>query len=173
MTYGLKGIAAYIEHAYVLERKSDEIFAFLTEEVMAATGRIKIRRRLKSEPVVMKCGEIAVQAMALLDEANTGRYGNPEITKVNIGVRNNPGILISGHDLRDLEELLQQTEGTGVDVYTHGEMLPANSYPFFKKYKHFVGNYGNAWWQQNVEFEKFNGSNPDDNKLSGSTERFI
>ncbi|NLJ83747.1 MAG: hydroxylamine reductase [Halanaerobiaceae bacterium] len=155
LTYGLKGIAAYIEHAYVLERKSDEIFAFLTEAMAATVDPDKTVDELIA--LVMKCGEIAVQAMALLDEANTGRYGNPEITKVNIGVRNNPGILISGHDLRDLEELLQQTEGTGVDVYTHGEMLPANSYPFFKKYKHFVGNYGNAWWQQNVEFEKFNG----------------
>lgn len=155
LTYGLKGIAAYIEHAYVLERKSDEIFAFLTEALAATVNPDKTVDELIA--LVMKCGEIAVQAMALLDEANTGRYGNPEITKVNIGVRNNPGILISGHDLRDLEELLEQTEGTGVDVYTHGEMLPANSYPYFKKYEHFIGNYGNAWWQQNVEFEKFNG----------------
>ena len=137
------------------KRKSDEIFAFLTEALAATVNPDKTVDELIA--LVMKCGEIAVQAMALLDEANTGRYGNPEITKVNIGVRNNPGILISGHDLRDLEELLEQTEGTGVDVYTHGEMLPANSYPYFKKYEHFIGNYGNAWWQQNVEFEKFNG----------------
>ncbi|HHU91648.1 MAG TPA: hydroxylamine reductase [Halanaerobiaceae bacterium] len=155
LTYGLKGIAAYVEHAYVLERKSEEIFAFMIEAMAATVDPEKTVEELIA--LVMKCGEIAVQAMALLDEANTGRYGNPEITEVNIGVRNNPGILISGHDLRDLEELLEQTEGTGVDVYTHGEMLPANSYPAFKKYEHFVGNYGNAWWQQNVEFEKFNG----------------
>ena len=107
--------------------------------------------------LVLKCGEIAVKTMALLDKANTETYGNPEITKVNIGTRNNPGILISGHDLKDMEELLKQTEGTGVDVYTHSEMLPANYYPAFKKYSHFAGNYGNAWWKQNEEFEKFNG----------------
>ena len=105
----------------------------------------------------MKCGEYAVNTMALLDKANTSTYGNPEITKVNLGVRNNSGILISGHDLKDMEELLKQTEGTGIDVYTHSEMLPANYYPAFKKYEHFVGNYGNSWWHQNKEFESFNG----------------
>ena len=106
---------------------------------------------------VLKCGEYAVKTMALLDKANTETYGNPEITEVNIGVRNNPGILISGHDLKDMEELLKQTEGTGVDVYTHSEMLPANYYPAFKKYDHFVGNYGSSWWHQNADFETFNG----------------
>jgi hydroxylamine reductase len=107
--------------------------------------------------LVMKCGEVAVTTMALLDEANTKTYGNPEITEVNLGVRKNPGILISGHDLKDMDELLKQTDGTGVDVYTHGEMLPANYYPAFKKYAHFVGNYGGSWWHQNEEFESFNG----------------
>lgn len=107
--------------------------------------------------LVMECGANGVAAMATLDEANTTAYGNPEITKVNIGVSNKPGILISGHDLKDMEELLKQTAGTGVDVYTHSEMLPANYYPAFKKYDHFVGNYGNAWWKQNEEFETFNG----------------
>ncbi|MEJ6952001.1 hydroxylamine reductase [Natronospora cellulosivora (SeqCode)] len=155
LIYGLKGIAAYAEHAYVLEEKSDDIFAFLTEALAATADGDKSVDELIG--LVMKCGEIAVETMALLDKANTSNYGNPEISNVNIGVRNNPGILISGHDLRDLEELLEQTEGTGVDVYTHGEMLPANSYPAFKKYDHFVGNYGNAWWQQGEEFEKFNG----------------
>ena len=105
----------------------------------------------------MQAGEMGVKVMALLDEANTTRYGNPEITKVNIGVGKNPGILISGHDLHDIEDLLKQTEGTGVDVYTHSEMLPAHYYPAFKKYKHFVGNYGNAWWKQREEFTAFNG----------------
>ncbi|NLM98152.1 MAG: hydroxylamine reductase [Halanaerobiaceae bacterium] len=155
LTYGLKGIAAYVEHVYVLGEKNDEIFAFLTEALAATVDPDKTVDELIA--LVMRCGEVAVQAMALLDKANTGHYGHPEITEVNIGVRKNPGILISGHDLRDLEELLEQTRGTGIDVYTHGEMLPANSYPFFKKYDHFVGNYGNAWWQQKEEFEKFNG----------------
>ena len=107
--------------------------------------------------LVLKCGEIAVTTMAALDEANTGAYGHPEISEVNIGVGTNPGILISGHDLKDIEELLKQTEGTGVDVYTHGEMLPANYYPAFKKYNHLKGNYGGSWWNQNEEFESFNG----------------
>jgi len=155
LIYGLKGIAAYAEHAYVLEEKSDEIFAFLTEALAAAADEDKSVDELIG--LVMKCGEIAVQTMALLDKANTGHYGSPEITNVNIGVRDNPAILISGHDLKDLEELLEQTKGTGVDVYTHGEMLPANSYPAFKKYDNFVGNYGNSWWKQADEFEKFNG----------------
>ncbi|MFW6287778.1 MAG: hydroxylamine reductase, partial [bacterium] len=155
LIYGLKGIAAYAEHAYVLEEKSDDIFSFLTEALAATADENKTVDELIG--LVMKCGEIAVEVMALLDKANTEHYGNPEITNVEIGVRNNPAILISGHDLRDLEELLEQTEGTGVDVYTHGEMLPANSYPAFKKYDHFVGNYGNSWWKQGEEFEKFNG----------------
>ncbi|MFW6035562.1 MAG: hydroxylamine reductase [Halothermotrichaceae bacterium] len=155
LTYGLKGIAAYTEHAYVLDEKDQEIFDFMIKGLAATADKDKTVDELIG--LVMECGEMAVQTMALLDKANTGHYGNPEITQVNIGVKDNPAILISGHDLKDLEELLEQTEGTGVDVYTHGEMLPANSYPAFKKYKHFVGNYGNAWWEQKEEFEKFNG----------------
>ncbi len=155
LIYGLKGIGAYAEHAYNLGYEDDNLYMFM-QKGLAAT----LDDSLTAEDLiglVMECGKYGVDAMALLDKANTLTYGNPEISKVNIGVRNNPGILISGHDLRDLDELLQQTEGTGIDVYTHGEMLPANSYPAFKKYPHFVGNYGNAWWQQNEEFEKFNG----------------
>ncbi|MBZ4645406.1 MAG: hydroxylamine reductase [Petroclostridium sp.] len=155
LTYGLKGMAAYAEHAYVLGYEDENIFAF-TQKALAAT----VDDTLTADELValiMECGKFGVDVMALLDKANTSTYGNPEITKVNIGVRNNPGILISGHDLKDMEELLKQTEGTGVDVYTHGEMLPAHYYPAFKKYPHFVGNYGNAWWQQDKEFESFNG----------------
>lgn len=154
LVYGLKGIAAYIDHAYVLDYKNQSIFDFV-REALSATLDNKNSDELTA--LVFKCGEMGVKAMTLLDKANTQSYGNPEPTKVNIGVRNNPGILISGHDLKDIDELLKQTEGSGVDVYTHGEMLPANSYPFFKKYKHFVGNYGGAWWKQKEEFEKFNG----------------
>ncbi|MDI3548053.1 MAG: hydroxylamine reductase [Halanaerobiales bacterium] len=155
LTYGLKGIAAYTEHAYILEVKDDEVFDFLVEGLAATTDESLTADDLVG--LVMKCGEVAVKTMALLDKANTGAYGNPEPTQINIGVNDRPGILISGHDLKDLEELLEQTEGTGVDVYTHGEMFPANAYPAFKKYDHFVGNYGNAWWRQDKEFEKFNG----------------
>lgn len=155
LIYGLKGIAAYTEHAYVLEEKDKEIFEFIIEGLEATTDDNLSADDLIS--LIMKAGKIAVQAMAILDKANTDHYGNPEPTQINIGVGKRPGILISGHDLKDLEELLEQTEGTGIDVYTHGEMLPANAYPAFKKYDHFIGNYGNAWWQQNEEFEKFNG----------------
>jgi len=151
---GLKGIAAYAEHAAVLGFRKDEIDDFMLEALASTTKDLTVDEMVA---LVMKAGNMAVTTMALLDEANTTTYGHPEITEVNIGVGTNPGILISGHDLKDMEELLKQTEGTGVDVYTHGEMLPANFYPAFKKYPHFVGNYGGSWWQQNVEFESFNG----------------
>jgi hydroxylamine reductase len=151
---GLKGIAAYYEHANVLGYYQQSINEFLSEALASTTKDLPVPEMIG---MVMKAGDVAVETMALLDKANTSTYGNPEITQVNIGVRNNPGILISGHDLKDMDELLRQTEGTGVDVYTHGEMLPANYYPAFKKYKHFVGNYGNSWWLQDKEFETFNG----------------
>jgi len=154
LIYGLKGIAAYYHHAYVLGRTDKEISNFIQDALVATTKELSVDELVGLN---MKCGEIGVKTMALLDDANTSTYGNPEPTNVSIGVRDNPGILISGHDLKDMEELLKQTEGTGVDVYTHGEMLPANAYPAFKKYSHFVGNYGNAWWKQKEEFEKFNG----------------
>ena len=155
LIYGLKGMAAYTEHAAMLGFQKQEIYDFMAAALASTTKDLSVDEMVG---MVMKCGEVAVTAMALLDEANTSTYGNPEITQVNIGVRQNPGILISGHDLKDMEELLKQTEGTGVDVYTHSEMLPANYYPAFKKYKHFVGNYGNAWWEQAKEFESFNGA---------------
>jgi len=151
---GLKGIAAYADHAAVLGFEKEDIYDFLTEALASTTKDLSVDEMIS---LVMKAGEVAVTTMATLDEANTSAYGNPEITEVNIGVGSNPGILISGHDLKDIEELLKQTEGTGVDVYTHGEMLPANYYPAFKKYSHFVGNYGGSWWNQNKEFESFNG----------------
>jgi len=154
LTYGIKGMAAYAEHAYNLGKINDDVFAFM-QKGMAATTEDLDAETLTA--MVLECGKFGVEAMALLDAANTGAYGNPEITEVNIGVRNNPGILISGHDLRDLEDLLNQTQGTGVDVYTHSEMLPGHYYPAFKKYENFVGNYGNAWWKQKEEFETFNG----------------
>ena len=154
LTYGLKGMAAYYHHAYVLGEKDTEISNFIQNALAATTKELSVDELVGLN---MKCGEIGVKAMALLDKANTSAYGNPEPTNVSIDVRDNPGILISGHDLKDMEELLKQTDGTGVDVYTHGEMLPANAYPAFKKYSHFVGNYGNAWWKQKEEFEKFNG----------------
>ena len=154
LIYGLKGMAAYTDHAAVLGHQKAEIYGFMVEALASTTRELSVDEMVG---MVLKCGEVAVTAMALLDEANTSTYGNPEITKVNIGVRNNPGILISGHDLKDMEELLKQTAGTGVDVYTHSEMLPANYYPAFKKYDHFVGNYGNAWWKQDKEFASFNG----------------
>jgi hydroxylamine reductase len=154
LVIGLKGIAAYADHAAVLGFHKPEIYDFMMEALASTTKDLTVDEMVA---LVMKAGETAVTTMALLDEANTTAYGHPEITKVNIGVRKNPGILISGHDLKDMEELLRQTEGTGVDVYTHGEMLPANSYPAFKKYDHFVGNYGGSWWHQNKEFESFNG----------------
>ncbi|MBC2723054.1 hydroxylamine reductase [Desulfosporosinus sp.] len=155
LTYGLKGMAAYAEHAYVLAYKEDEIFAFLEKALAATLDDTLTADQLVA--LVLEAGKHGVDVMALLDKANTTTYGNPELTKVNIGVKNNPAILITGHDLKDLEELLIQTQGTGVDVYTHGEMLPAHYYPTFKKYDHFVGNYGNAWYKQDKEFESFNG----------------
>ena len=154
LTYGLKGIAAYTDHAIVLGVEDQSIYDFMVEGLASTTKDHSVDEMIG---LVLKTGEIAVTAMAILDKANTGTYGNPEITEVNIGVRNNPGILISGHDLKDMEELLKQTQGTGVDVYTHGEMLPANYYPAFKNYDNFVGNYGNAWWLQDKEFVSFNG----------------
>lgn len=155
ITYGLKGMAAYTEHAYNLGYDKQELYDFMQETLAATTDDSLSVDELVS--LTLETGEYGVQAMALLDEANTDTYGNPEITEVELGTRDNPAILISGHDLKDMEELLKQTEGTGVDVYTHSEMLPANYYPAFKEYDHFVGNYGNAWWQQEEEFEKFNG----------------
>jgi len=151
---GCRGISAYADHAAILGFEKDEIYAFLMEALASTTKDLSVDEMVG---MVMKAGEMAVTTMALLDEANTSSYGHPEITEVNIGVGTNPGILISGHDLKDMEELLKQTDGTGVDVYTHGEMLPANYYPAFKKYDHFIGNYGSSWWQQNKEFESFNG----------------
>ena len=155
IVYGLKGMAAYAEHAANLGFEKEEIAIFMQNTLAKL-----LDKSLSVDDLValtLETGKYGVDAMALLDEANTTSYGNPEISEVNIGVGTNPGILISGHDLKDMEELLIQTEGTGVDVYTHGEMLPANYYPKLKKYKHFVGNYGNAWWKQVEEFEKFNG----------------
>ena len=154
LIYGLKGIAAYAHHALVLGFEDEDIYRFIVE-ALAATTKDKSADELVG--LVMKAGEIAVKTMALLDKANTSVYGSPEITKVNLGVKGNPGILISGHDLKDLEELMEQTKGSGVDVYTHGEMLPAHSYPFFKKYDNLVGNYGGSWWHQREEFEAFGG----------------
>jgi hydroxylamine reductase len=151
---GCKGIAAYAEHAAVLGHEKDDIYGFIMQALASTTKDLSVDEMVG---MVMKAGETAVSTMALLDQANTEAYGHPEITEVNIGVRNNPAILISGHDLKDMDELLKQTEGTGVDVYTHGEMLPANYYPTFKKYDHFAGNYGGSWWHQNKDFESFNG----------------
>jgi hydroxylamine reductase len=153
-TYGLKGTAAYAEHAYNLGKEDNQLFAFMQKALLQLTQDLSVDELIG---LVMETGKSGVTAMALLDNANTSTYGNPEITKVNIGVRNNPAILISGHDLKDMQELLEQTEGTGIDVYTHSEMLPANYYPAFKKYKHFVGNYGSSWWRQREEFDTFNG----------------
>ncbi len=155
LTYGLKGMAAYMEHAAVLGFGDAGAHAFMEKGLAATLDDTLSAGELTA--LVLECGKYGVDVMALLDQANTTTYGNPEITKVNIGVGRNPGILISGHDLKDMEELLKQTEGTGVDVYTHSEMLPAHYYPAFKKYSHFVGNYGNAWWKQNEEFASFNG----------------
>ena len=155
ITYGLKGLSAYSKHANVLLKDDEEVDAFL-QRALAAT----LDDNLSVEELIaltMETGKHGVSGMALLDKANTEAYGNPEITKVNIGVGTNPGILVSGHDLQDLEMLLEQTQGTGVDVYTHSEMLPAHYYPAFKKYPNFIGNYGNAWWKQKEEFESFNG----------------
>ncbi len=154
LLYGLKGIAAYTEHAAVLNQFDESIFSFMYKGLAAITKNLSVDELTK---LVLEAGENAVKAMAVLDRANTSTYGHPEITKVNLGVRHNPGILISGHDLKDMEELLKQTAGTGVDVYTHSEMLPAHYYPAFKKFDHFVGNYGSSWWHQNQDFTSFNG----------------
>lgn len=155
ITYGVKGMSAYVRHANVLDYDDDNVDAFI-QRALAATLKTNIE---KEDLLIMllETGKFGVAAMALLDKANTSTYGMPSITKVNIGVGKNPGILVSGHDLKDLEMLLKQTENEGVDIYTHSEMLPANAYPAFKKYKNLIGNYGNAWWKQKEEFESFNG----------------
>lgn len=154
IVYGLKGLAAYYDHALNLGFKDESIVEVVEENLVGTTKDLSVDELVA---MTLKTGEFGVNAMALLDKANTTTYGNPEITEVNIGTRNNPGILISGHDLKDMEALLEQTKDTGVDVYTHSEMLPANYYPAFKKYDHFVGNYGNSWWKQTEEFSSFNG----------------
>ena len=153
--YGLKGLAAYMEHAMNLGHDKEEVHAFMAETLVKILDDSLSADELTA--LALETGKFGVDGMALLDEANTSTYGHPEITKVNIGVRNNPGILVSGHDLKDLEMLLEQTEGTGVNVYTHGEMLPRTLLSKIKKYSHFAGNYGNAWWLQNKEFASFNG----------------
>lgn len=155
ITYGLKGLSAYMKHANELNYDDEKVNAYMQETLAKL-----LNDNLSVDELIaltLETGKVGVDGMALLDSANTGTYGHPEMTKVNIGVRNNPGILVSGHDLKDLEQLLEQTKGTGVDVYTHSEMLPAHYYPAFKKYDNFVGNYGNAWWKQKEEFESFNG----------------
>jgi len=154
LIYGIKGIAAYADHAALLGHVDPEIHDFMMEALASTTQDLSTDEMVT---LVMKAGEIAVKTMALLDKANTGAYGSPELTKVSIGTRSNPGILISGHDLKDMEELLEQTAGSGVDVYTHGEMLPAHYYPMFKKHSHLAGNYGGSWWKQAEEFDSFNG----------------
>ena len=155
LTYGMKGMAAYAEHAHNLGYHNAEVNAFMKKGLVATVDETLGVDELL--PLVLECGKYGVEVMSLLDTANTESYGHPEITSVNLGVGKNPGILVSGHDLKDFEELLKQTEGTGIDIYTHSEMLPANYYPAFKKYKHFIGNYGNSWWAQTKEFESFNG----------------
>lgn len=153
--YGLKGLSAYVEHAYNLGKQNQEIFEFMEKALVEVDNPTYGADELVA--LVLETGKFGVNGMALLDEANTSAYGHPEISEVNLGVGKNPGILISGHDLKDMEQLLKQTENTGVDVYTHSEMLPAHYYPAFKKYKHFVGNYGGSWWHQTKEFLSFNG----------------
>ncbi|MCU0638807.1 MAG: hydroxylamine reductase [Candidatus Krumholzibacteria bacterium] len=154
LLFGIKGIAAYAHHASVLGHEEPAIYEFLVEALASMTKELPVDEMVA---LVMKAGKTAVDTMALLDKANTSAYGKPRITTVDTGVRGNPGILVSGHDLKDLEELLDQTEGKGIDVYTHGEMLPAHYYPFFGKYKHLAGNYGGSWWKQGEEFASFNG----------------
>ena len=154
ITYGLKGLSAYLKHANELNHDNEEVNAFMQRALASTLKDLSVDELIA---LTLETGKVGVDGMALLDTANTSSYGHPEVTKVNIGVGTNPGILVSGHDLKDLEQLLIQTEGTGVDVYTHSEMLPAHYYPAFKKYSHFVGNYGNAWWKQKEEFESFNG----------------
>ena len=155
ITYGLKGLAAYAKHAAALAHTDEEIDAFLQKALAATADDALLAEELTA--LTLETGKFGVRVMELLDKANTAAYGNPEITKVNIGVGKNPGILVSGHDLHDLEMILEQTQGTGVDIYTHSEMLPAHYYPAFKKYPNFIGNYGNAWWKQKEEFESFHG----------------
>ncbi len=155
ITYGIKGMCAYNEHAINLGHESNDIYSFMYEALAATLDESKTVDDLVA--LTLKTGEFGVNVMALLDKANTESYGNPEVTQVNIGVKNNPGILVSGHDLNDIKQLLEQTKGTGVDVYTHSEMLPAHYYPELKKYDNLVGNYGNAWWKQKEEFKTFNG----------------
>ena len=155
ITYGIKGLAAYAEHAFTLGHTRKDVNQFMKKALAATLDDSLSEEDLTN--LALETGKYAVEVMSLLDTANTSVYGTPEVTDVNLGVRNNPGILISGHDLKDLEELLEQTKETGVDVYTHGEMLPAHYYPFFKQYEHLAGNYGNAWWQQDKEFAAFNG----------------
>lgn len=155
LIYGLKGMSAYAEHAMNLGKTQDEIFAFIEKGLLATEDDSLTGEKLTA--LVLECGSYGVKVMALLDEANTSAFGNPVITKVNIGVGTRPGILISGHDLNDLKQLLEQSVDSGVDIYTHSEMLPGHYYPELKKYPHFFGNYGNAWWKQKEEFEKFNG----------------
>ncbi|MDD3146869.1 MAG: hydroxylamine reductase, partial [Candidatus Riflebacteria bacterium] len=154
LIYGLKGIAAYADHAFVLGHRDDSIYKFVVKALASTTKNLSVDEMVA---MVMEAGQCAVTTMALLDKANTSTYGNPEITKVKIGVGSRPGILVSGHDLRDFHELLEQSKDAGIDIYTHSEMLPANYYPVFKKYSHFHGNYGNAWWKQDTEFASFNG----------------
>ena len=154
LIYGLKGAAAYTDHALVLGYEDPEIYQFMIEGLAATTKDPEVNELIG---LVMKCGNTAVKAMALLDKANTSTFGNPEISTVNIGVGTNPGILVSGHDLKDIKQLLEQTEGSGVDVYTHSEMLPSHYYPELKKYEHLRGNYGGSWWKQRQEFKSFNG----------------
>lgn len=154
LVYGLKGIAAYADHAFVLGHRDENIFKFLVKALASTTKNLSVDEMVG---LVLEAGQTAVTTMALLDKANTSTYGNPEITKVKIGVGTRPGILVSGHDLKDFKELLEQSKDAGIDIYTHSEMLPANYYPEFKKYSHFHGNYGNAWWKQDTEFASFNG----------------
>jgi hydroxylamine reductase len=154
VVYGLKGLAAYSHHALVLGHENDEIYKFIFKALASTTKELSLDEMVG---MVMETGKVAVDTMALLDNANTTTYGAPEITNVDIGTGSKPGILVSGHDLKDFEELLRQTEGKGIDIYTHGEMLPAHYYPAFKKYDHLVGNYGGSWWKQATEFESFNG----------------